>query len=140
MTPLKPTQVVAGIIVKGDAILLGKRLSSGKYPHQWEFPGGKVEPEEKPTKALKRELKEELGIDVRIGGKIISYNYSYPNRHEVQLSFYLITDFTPEPQKLHYNEFMWVPLQNLFDYDILDGSRPVVEYLLSHAEEIFHAS
>lgn len=60
---VKRVEVAAGVILRGDgAFLLGRRAPGTFYPGYWEFPGGKVEPDEAPAEALRRELEEELGI------------------------------------------------------------------------------
>ena len=56
-------QVVAAIIVRDEQILICQRTRHQPMPLKWEFPGGKVEPDEQPADALRRELDEELGID-----------------------------------------------------------------------------
>ena len=59
--------VVGAVLISGDGIILGRRASSSKnFPNLFEFPGGKIEGEETPQRALQRELKEELDIDVDI--------------------------------------------------------------------------
>lgn len=58
-------QVVCGILIWNDKVLIGKRKSNNKsYPGKWEFPGGKVETHENYWEAVKREWKEELDIEV----------------------------------------------------------------------------
>lgn len=59
--------VVAGLIVDGDRVLITQRRADQSLPLKWEFPGGKVEPGESPTDALRRELAEEIGARVRVG-------------------------------------------------------------------------
>src|SRR5215470_14491922 len=60
-------QVVAALIIDGDKILICQRTRHQPMPLKWEFPGGKVEPEERPEDALRRELEEELGFAPRLG-------------------------------------------------------------------------
>ncbi len=59
--------VVAGIVIEGGKVLLSRRKAGTHLEGKWEFPGGKVEPSEDPRAALRRELREELGIVTRIG-------------------------------------------------------------------------
>src|SRR5271168_3733073 len=68
--------VVAAIIVKGDSILICQRKAEELYPGKWEFPGGKVEPNEELRAALARELEEELAIQAVIGAEIERYDYT----------------------------------------------------------------
>ncbi|MGH1523425.1 (deoxy)nucleoside triphosphate pyrophosphohydrolase [Leifsonia sp. L25] len=60
-------QVVAAVIVCDGAVLACRRAAHKDSAGRWEFPGGKVEPGETPEAALARELREELGVDVRVG-------------------------------------------------------------------------
>ena len=57
--------VVAGLIRRKDSFLLGLRPTGHSLPGVWEFPGGKIELGESPEEALKRELREELGIEIQ---------------------------------------------------------------------------
>lgn len=63
-------KVTAAIIEKDGLILLAKRKKNKKWGGLWEFPGGKVRPEEKPESGLRRELREELGVEAEIGGLV----------------------------------------------------------------------
>ena len=60
-------KVAAAIIKSGNNVLLMRRAPGHSLSGYWEYPGGKVEPNERVKQALKRELKEELGIDAKIG-------------------------------------------------------------------------
>ena len=70
--------VVCGIIEQGDEVLSAKRNTRQTNAGLWEFPGGKVHPGELPTAALKRELLEELGVEVDICGQLQPVYYEYP--------------------------------------------------------------
>jgi 8-oxo-dGTP diphosphatase len=73
--------VVAGVI--NDArgrILLARRTEDRDLAGLWEFPGGKVDPGETPEQALVRELREELGIEARVGERLIAVPQQYPRR------------------------------------------------------------
>lgn len=60
-------RVVAGLVISGDRVLISKRKANQAMPLYWEFPGGKIDDGESPERALKRELIEELGIEVEVG-------------------------------------------------------------------------
>ncbi len=68
MPPQPSIQVVGAIIVRDDLVFAARRSPGRSAGGLWEFPGGKVEPDEVPEAALRRELREELGIEVRVGG------------------------------------------------------------------------
>ncbi len=64
---MKPLDVVAAVIVHGGRVLACRRGEGKVDAGKWEFPGGKVERGESPAQALAREIREELGVDVRVG-------------------------------------------------------------------------
>ena len=64
-TDLKSVRVSAGILIKNNKILLTQRLKTQPYPYFWEFPGGKKKDRESYFSCLKRELHEEIGINVK---------------------------------------------------------------------------
>lgn len=115
------TTVVAGVIERDGAILICQRPAGKLHPLKWEFPGGKVEPGEEPSSALRRELLEELAIEAVIGPEIARYEYVYPGRDPILLVFHRITAFTGEPQNLAFERLVWEQPERLAAYDFLDG-------------------
>lgn len=77
---MKTIQVVAAIIKDGDKILATQR-GYGEFAGGWEFPGGKVEPGETDEIALKREIQEELEVEIEVGEFVHKIEYDYPNFH-----------------------------------------------------------
>lgn len=73
-------EVVAAIIVEGEQ-LLATRRGYGRWKGWWEFPGGKIEPGETHQQALCREIREELDVEIGVGGKIVTIGYDYPDFH-----------------------------------------------------------
>jgi ADP-ribose pyrophosphatase len=71
-------KVTGAIIQRNDKFLIGRRAPSEKSPGLWEFPGGKLELGETLQECIKRELKEELGIEAEVGDLYLHYNYEYP--------------------------------------------------------------
>ena len=72
-------EVVAGVLVRAGAWLLCRRPDGSNMAGYWEFPGGKVKEGETREEALRRELEEELGVAVSIGGHLSTLEYSYPH-------------------------------------------------------------
>ena len=76
---VKRVPVVAMIAQRGDRFLLARRRDGGPRDGHWEFPGGKVEQGETPEEALKREIAEELGIEIITGSREATVDWDYPD-------------------------------------------------------------
>ena len=113
--------VVAAVIERDGRILIGQRKASGRHPLKWEFPGGKVEPGEDPRAALIRELREELGIEAKIGEQLDTYEVQYGSSQSTQLIFYRVTEFVGEPENLDFEQILWELPARLRDHDFLEG-------------------
>src|SRR5579862_2745609 len=113
--------VVAAIIVRERSLLICQRRADQQHGGKWEFPGGKVEPGEDPESALRRELREELAISATIGREVSRYDYAYPGRSPIELVFYKVTEFTGEPRNLIFAQICWTRIENLTNYDFLEG-------------------
>jgi 8-oxo-dGTP diphosphatase len=116
-------QVVAGIIRRGDRILICRRTPEQSHPLKWEFPGGKVEPGETPAQALQRELQEELDIRGATCEEITRYEYAYPGKNPILLIFLGVGEFTGEPRNLIFHEIRWEPVSAIESFDFLEGDR-----------------
>lgn len=121
--------VVAAVMEREGAILIAQRKRDVTHPLKWEFPGGKVEPDELPQTALARELDEELDIEAVIGPEITRYSYQYSGSEPILLIFYSVLDFEGEPHNLNFEEIVWAPRERLPEYDFLEGDR---EFLLKY--------
>lgn len=77
---MRMIQVVAAIIQKDNKILATQR-GYGEFEGGWEFPGGKVESGERPEDALKREIREELAIEIEVGELLDTIEYDYSSFH-----------------------------------------------------------
>jgi 8-oxo-dGTP diphosphatase len=95
-------------------------------PLKWEFPGGKIEPGEHPTEALRRELDEELGIEARIGDEVARLQHTYGRRATVELRFFVVHEFKGEPENRIFRDIQWVGRTRLVDFDFLDADRELV--------------
>jgi 8-oxo-dGTP diphosphatase len=132
MIEQEPILVVAGIIRRGDCILICQRPRSDAYGLQWEFPGGKVEDGEDLAAALRRELEEELAIRAKIGGEVLRLRHRYPDRY-VEVIFFTITSFDGEACNQAFEAICWAPCAKLPEYNFLEADRELV-YRLSRGE------
>jgi 8-oxo-dGTP diphosphatase len=127
----KPIKVVAGLIYRDGRLLACRRRADGSFPLKWEFPGGKVEGAEEEVTALRRELREELAIDVRGAELLWQHDHSYENGPTVSLRFYKVSEFDGVPENLVFDQISWCRLSDLEALDFLDGDRPLIARLVS---------
>ncbi len=123
---LPPVHVVAGVLrdTRGR-ILLARRTEGRDLAGDWEFPGGKVEHGESPTQALKRELHEELGIDIGNVEALISVPQHYVNK-SIVLDVYTVKSYTGNPKGRENQALAWSPLEKLGSYPMPPADKPVV--------------
>lgn len=126
---LAQMEVVAALIYRGDLLLVCQRSENGSFPLKWEFPGGKVEKGEQHLTALRRELREELGIEVRAATEFLRHKHCYPNGAEVELLFYRVVDYSGAVVNRVFRQILWVEIQRLNELDFLDGDLPLIEKL-----------
>ena len=114
--------VVAGLLKKGDKILIGQRPESHTLAGMWEFPGGKIEMGESPEQALARELQEELGIDSQIGDLKIACTHSY-GEVGILILFFEVLYWKGEPKSIHHTQLEWIDPKTLHERKIPDANR-----------------
>ena len=126
--------VAVGIMFRNGGapptVLLCQRKHDARYALKWEFPGGKVEPNEPTEECLRRELREELGIAATVGRLYHRQHYVYPDSGTFDVSYYLVQSFTGPIVNHVFETTKWVPIGDLTRYDILEGNREVVEKLM----------
>lgn len=83
----KTIRVVAAIIIDNSKYFVTQR-GYGEWKGYWEFPGGKIEVNETPEDALKREIREELETEINVGDKVCTIEYDYPKFHLSMDCFY----------------------------------------------------
>jgi A/G-specific adenine glycosylase len=107
--------VTAAVIIRKGKILLAKRLSKGLLGGMWEFPGGKVEKGESLKSCLAREIREELGVEIRIGEEIGIYKHAYTHFRITLHAF--ATELTDgKPRAVEVAGLVWVLPNELGDY------------------------
>ncbi|MBV9770010.1 MAG: (deoxy)nucleoside triphosphate pyrophosphohydrolase [Bryobacterales bacterium] len=125
------TTVVAAVIERNGRVLIAQRKRTRQHPLKWEFPGGKVEPDETPEAAVVRELQEELAIRVRVHAEIGRYEYQYAGSWPIMLMFYRVVEFAGEPKNLDFAQIVWAPRENLRDYDFLESDAEFIRNYLT---------
>jgi len=125
-----PMAVTAGIITRGERILICQRGKGSWGEYRWEFPGGKVEDGEEPSASLRRELEEELGIEPEIGPLLCRLEHRYPDR-EGELYVFHIPGYSGQLRNRQFAGLRWVTREELGEFDFLEADRPVIEALVT---------
>ena len=132
-----PKVVVGGLIYQNKKILICQRKQEGDHPLKWEFPGGKLKDTENNQEALKRELKEELGIEIYEMIFFDEYLYEYKKLSKnLKLIFFQIFQFGGEIQNKVHQQLKWIEISKLGDYDFLEGDFKIIDKLLNNDSNI----
>lgn len=94
----------------------------------WEFPGGKVHQDETPDDALRRELKEELGINVQDLRFFQTLEHDYPDL-AVRLDFYIVSEWQETPVGCEGQQICWVAKDKLCQAQLLPADVPVIDII-----------
>ncbi len=122
-------RVTAAVIKKDGKILIAKRRIGDRHGGRWEFPGGKIDVGETPEECLKRELKEELGIEAEIGELICSSSFKYMFV-PLELLVYKVRHISGKFRALDHDELRWVEPAELAKYDFVKADQKVVKKLM----------
>lgn len=120
--------VTAAIIHKEDKILIAQRKSEADHGLKWEFPGGKLKFREDPRVGLQREIKEELDMEVEVGDIFEVISHLYGERH-ILLLCYTCHYLGQSPKAIDCQDFSWVTLDEMNNYEFTEADVPVVSKL-----------
>jgi 8-oxo-dGTP diphosphatase len=126
---IEPVRVVAAVLFDAAGRVLIAQRPQGKHMAGfWEFPGGKRNQAEPSVRALERELREELGIELRRCHPLLQLRHDYPDR-AVELEVFVADEFHGEPAALEGQALKWVSVASLSGVGLLPADRPIVEAL-----------
>lgn len=133
---VKRFDVVAGILRDSDGrILITERMGDSPFAGLWEFPGGKIADGESAQAALRRELREEIGIRARCVEHFQHLEHRYEDRHVV-LDFFLVRRWTGEPSGLEGQRLQWRHPLDIDGQLLLPADGPVLARLRIAAQPV----
>ena len=127
--------VVAAVIWRrGNSrqLLIAQRQKGKHLQDYWEFPGGKLESGETRWQALRRELEEEVGIQITHGEPLIRVYYRYPERN-VLLDVWNVDRYDGEASSREQQALRWIELSQIDDYQYPPADLPVIEAIKNNA-------
>ncbi|ABR49083.1 NUDIX hydrolase [Alkaliphilus metalliredigens QYMF] len=122
-------RVTAAIIMKNDLVLIAQRGKNEKLQGMWELPGGKMEKGETPQGCLKREIQEELNIEIEVGDFFGESTYRYATG-EIKLLAYFSKKVTGEIQLSVHDQVKWVSMKELDQFDFSPADIPLIKRLM----------
>lgn len=121
-------EVVAGIIYKDDKFLIAQRNLKKAQGGLWEFPGGKVEPEESYQDALKREIKEEFNADIEVEDFVGENVHHYPER-DIKLIFYKAKLISDKMELLEHEDIRWITKEDKDSFEFAGADKKVFDLI-----------
>ncbi len=120
--------VVAAVIKKDNKYLIAQRNRDKHFAFYWEFPGGKVNNNESFENALKREILEELSINIKINNKISSERFK-DEKINVEVHYFLCEKLDEEIILSEHEDMKWVFKKNLLNFKLAPGDSKIIKYL-----------
>lgn len=123
----KTVNVVAAIIIENNMVFCCER-GYGKYKGGWEFPGGKIEENEKPEDAIIREIKEELNMDIEVKEYFMDVDEEYEEFY-LNMKCFICSRITDSFALLEHKDCKWLKKEELYSVDWLKADRIIVDRL-----------
>jgi mutator protein MutT len=107
-----PIRVAAGLVFDGGRLLITQRPAEKHLGGLWEFPGGKLDDGESYPDCLRRELREELGVEVAVGSMLAAIEHAYPEK-TVRIQFYRCSLTSGVPSAIECADLEWITADQL---------------------------
>ena len=111
-----------------DLILIDRRLAKGLLGGFWEFPGGKIEGNETVQECIKREVLEEIGIEIAVDSHLITIDHTY-SHFRVNLQVYNCRYLSGQGRAIECEEIRWVTIQELDHYTFPPANQEIIRAL-----------
>ncbi|MBW4666415.1 MAG: 8-oxo-dGTP diphosphatase MutT [Cyanomargarita calcarea GSE-NOS-MK-12-04C] len=134
-TPSPPHKIIGVAVIWSNEgnILIDRRATSSMMGGLWEFPGGKVEISETIEECIKREIEEELGIEIEVGEHLITIDHTYTHLR-VTLTVHHCRHLSGIPQPLECDEIRWVSLEELDNFSFPEANNQIISALRRQAK------
>jgi A/G-specific adenine glycosylase len=134
--PARPHyEVTAGVIWKGAQLLVAQRPADGMLGGLWEFPGGKREPGESLPECLRREIREELTIDIEVGALLAKVDHGY-SHFSITLNLFEAIYRGGEPEAVECDDWRWIDPAELDDLPMPRADRRALEELSEEGQRM----
>ena len=127
--------VTCAIILHENKVLCAQRGESMPLPLKWEFPGGKLEQGEEAETCLKREIQEELSIEVGVGRHFLTNRHSYQQGKEIELISFLCSWNSGKLSLKEHRQVVWLGPQDLSTLDWAEADVPIVKKLIAYLQD-----
>lgn len=124
----KLIEVAAALIQQDGKYLITQRLPDSHLGLYWEFPGGKRKPDESLEDCLKREIREELSLDIGVGNLVNACEHEYEDR-VVKLFFYECAILSGSPKPVECHDFKWISPKDMRTDDFPPADIEVIQIL-----------
>ena len=132
---MEPLMVAAAIIHHNGRVLIAQRRKDSHMGLKWEFPGGKIEPGEDVAACLKREIKEELDLEIEVEQELTVVEHQYEEK-KVILHCHWCRYLEGEAKTRECRDFKWVNVDEMKSYDFAEADRPVVQLLMEEKARV----
>jgi 8-oxo-dGTP diphosphatase len=123
--------VVCALIERAGRVLVAQRPEGKAQARLWEFPGGKIEPDETPAAALVREIREELQVEIMVGARLPDAVHDYGKFTITLVPFRASLRDGVEPQAAEHEALRWCAPEELCALDWAPADVPIVEHYLA---------
>ena len=113
---------------KNGELLIDQRLDKSSMGGLWEFPGGKKEPRETIEITIEREIKEEVGICIKVGDKLISFVHKYSHT-KLHFTVHICEFISGKPKPLASQKLLWVSPSKLVDFSFPSANIKIIDAL-----------